>query len=155
MGIHEHMIVQLKDRTYFGMVRTFDGIYYSISIDGAKWDMSKKFKDLGDTTVSRFHLAKLKSGRLIFIFNNSLVRSNLMIFLSEDDDVTWPYKMTLDDSNHVSAPDMIETDPGVINIVYDFSRYIVRTINFVRLEENIIINKNYSNVYRTKISTFQ
>lgn len=154
-GIHEHMIVQIADGSYFGMVRTFDGIYYSRSVDGATWNMSKKFTDLGATTVARFHLSRLQSGRLIFIYNNSLNRSNLTICLSDDDGLTWPHKMILDGSNHVSYPDMIESDRGVLNIVYDFGRNTAGTIHFVQLEEESIINKSYQGVFRTKISNLR
>ncbi|MEN2413837.1 sialidase family protein [Flavobacterium mesophilum] len=155
MGIHEHMIVQLKDQSFLGMVRTFDGIYYSKSKDGAIWDMSKKFTDLGSTTVARFHLGKLKSGRLILIFNNATTRSNLVIFLSEDDGVTWPYKMTINGGNHVSYPDMIETEPGVLNIVHDFSRNLVGTIQFIEVHEDMIIKGSYGGVFRSKISSLK
>lgn len=155
MGIHEHMIVQLKDNSFLAMVRTFDGIYYSKSKDGMSWDMSKKFTDLGETTVARFHLSKLKSGRLIFIYNNSLTRSNLTICLSDDDGVTWPYKMILDGSNHVSYPDMIESDDGILNIVYDFGRNTAGAINFIEIEENSILNKTYKNIFRTKINSLK
>ncbi|MBF4470427.1 sialidase family protein [Flavobacterium sp. HJJ] len=155
MSIHEHMVLQLKDSTYFGMVRTLDGIYYSKSQDGNNWDMGKKFTQLGPTTPARFHLAKLKSGRLILIFNNSQARSNMMIYLSDDDGVTWPYKMVIDAGNYVSYPDMIETEKGVLNIVYDYARKPYGTIYFVSVKEDDIIKNVSTNIYRTKISTLQ
>lgn len=155
MTVHEPMIVQLKDSTYVGMVRTLDGIYYSKSKDGNTWSNGEKFTNLGATTVARFHLAKLKSGRLILIFNNSLSRSNMTICLSEDDGTTWPYKMVIDPGNGVSYPDMIETDPGTLNIIYDYTRSPVGTIHFVTLKEDEIIKNVKSNIFRTKISTLQ
>jgi hypothetical protein len=154
-GIHEHMLVQINDGSYFAMIRTFDGIHFSRSLNGRIWDMSKKFTYLGDTTVSRFHLSRLKSGRLIFIYNNSLSRSNLTICLSDDDGLTWPHKMILDASNHVSYPDLIETDPGVLNIVYDFSRTLVGKINFVQLKEESIINKIYEVSFRSVVNSLK
>lgn len=155
MTIHEPMVVQLKDSTYLAMVRTLDGIYYSKSKDGDTWNNGEKFTDLGATTVARFHLAKLKSGRLILIFNNSLTRSNMTVCLSDDDGKTWPYRMVLDPGNNVSYPDMIETDAGTLNIIYDYSRSPVGTINFVTLKEEDIIKNVKSNIFRTKISTLQ
>jgi hypothetical protein len=154
-AIHEHMIVQLKDSTYLGMIRTLDGLYYSKSKDGDVWDYGEKFTALGATTPARFHLAKLKSGRLILIFNNSLSRSNMTICLSNDDGATWPYKMVLDESSGVSYPDMIETDNGVLNIVYDYIRSPLGTIHFVSVKEDDIVNNVKSNIFRTKISTLK
>lgn len=155
--IHEHMVVQLKDSTYLGMVRTLNGIYYSKSKDGNTWENANKFTALGATTASRFYLGKLNSGRLILIFNNDTTRSNLTVCLSEDDGFTWPYKRIIavcdNDPFGASYPDMIETDPGVLNIVYDYRRSPEGTINFMTIKEEDIISNNQIEVFRTKIST--
>jgi hypothetical protein len=153
--IYEHMFVELKDSTFLGMTRALDGIYYSKSKDGKIWDVGKKFTDLGATTSARFHLAKLKSGRLIIIFNNATTRTNMTAYLSEDDGITWPYKMIIDANNDVSYPDMIETEPGVLNIVYDYARAPMGTINFVVIKEEDIIKNSKSEVFRTKISSLK
>jgi hypothetical protein len=153
--IYEHMFVELKDSTFLGMTRAIDGIYYSKSKDGKNWDMAKKFTDLGATTSSRFHLAKLKSGRLIIIFNNATTRTNMTAYLSEDDGITWPYKMVIDTSDDVSYPDMVETEPGVLNIVYDYARVPMGTISFVVIQEEDIIKNGKSEVFRTKISSLK
>jgi hypothetical protein len=153
--IYEHMFVELKDSSYLGMTRAIDGIYYSKKKDKKNWDMAKKFTDLGPTTSARFHLAKLKSGRLILIFNNATTRTSMTVCLSEDDGTTWPYKMLLDANNGVSYPDMIETDPGVLNIVYDYARAPDGTINFVTIKEQDIINNRKIEGFRTKISTLK
>jgi hypothetical protein len=163
--IHEHMIVQLRDSTYLGMVRTYDGIYYSKSKDGNIWEVAKKFTALGATTVSRFYLGKLNSGRLILIFNNATIRSNMTVCLSEDDGVTWPYKMVIDNTQAyiynsigsfgVSYPDMIETDSGLLNIVYDYIRSPEGGIIFVKIKEEDIINNNQSGFIKTKISSIK
>ncbi|QOG04907.1 sialidase family protein [Flavobacterium sp. MDT1-60] len=125
------------------------------SKDGKTWDVGKKFTDLGETNSSRFHLAKLKSGRLILIFNNASTRTNMTIFLSNDDGATWPYKMVIDTDNDVSYPDMIESDPGILNIVYDYARATAGTINFVTIKESDIIVNSKTEVFRTKISSLQ
>lgn len=153
--IYEHMFVELKDSTYLGMTRTIDGIYYSKSKDGKVWDMAQKFIDLGPTTSARFHLSKLKSGRLALIFNNSTTRTNMTICLSEDDGQTWPFRMVIDTNPDVSYPDMVETGPGVLNIVYDYARVPSGTINFISIKENDIINNNEAKIFRTKISSLK
>lgn len=152
--IYEHMFVELRDSTFLGMTRTLDGIYYSKSKTGKVWEIGQKFTDLGPTTSARFHLAKLKSGRLVLIFNNALTRTNMTVCISEDDGITWPYKMIIDTRNDVSYPDMIETEPGILNIVYDYARKPSGTINFVRLSENDIINNNIEPL-RTTISSLK
>ena len=153
--IYEHMFVELKDATYLGMTRTLDGIYYSKSKDGKIWDIAKKITDLGPNPSSRFHLAKLKSGRLILIFNNDLTRTNMTVCLSDDDGVTWPYKMVIDTNNDVSYPDMIETDPGILNIIYDYARVPAGTINFVVIKEEDIIKNRNLEFFRSKISSLR
>jgi hypothetical protein len=154
--IQEHMVVQLKDDTYLGMIRTTGGIYYSKSKDGNTWDLSAKFNVLGLTTSSRFYLGKLNSGRLILIFNNAKSRTNMTVSLSDDDGVTWPYKIMIDDTADgyygVSYPDMIETDPGVLNVVYDYIRKPNGRIYFVSIKEEDIIN-NQSSFFKTEISS--
>ncbi|PJJ11106.1 BNR repeat protein [Flavobacterium sp. 1] len=165
-GIYEHMIVQLKDNTYLGMIRTKDGIYYSKSSDGNVWEDSKRFTAVGATTYSRFYLGKLNSGRLILIFNNDYLRSKMTVCLSEDDGVTWPYKVVIDnykvlvntdtgDYHGVSYPDMIETSPGLLNIVYDRLRAPEGNIIFVKILEDDILKNNTSNIFTTKISTLK
>lgn len=152
---YEHMIVQLSDKSYLGMVRTGDGIYYSKSKDGNIWDKGKKFTVLGATTAARFFLSKLKSGRLILIFNNSTNRSNIMVCLSDDDGLTWPHKMIIDSSEDVSYPDMIETDNGLLNIVYDYKRNLNGTIWFVKIKEDDIVNNITANIIKKGICTLQ
>lgn len=155
MGIYEHMIVQLKDSTYLGMMRTENGIYYSKSKDGNIWDKATKFTDLGATTSSRFYLGKLNSGRLIFVFNNSKNRSNMTVCLSEDDGITWPYKILIDDAAYITYPDVIETEPGILNIVYDSFRFTHGDIVFVKIKEEDIINKNIPIFSKSKISSIK
>jgi len=152
--IYEHMFVELKDGSYLGMTRTLDGIYYSKSKDGTVWDVAKKFTDLGPTTIARFHLAKLKSGRLILIFNNDKFRTKMTICLSDDDGKSWPHRLVIDNDENVSYPDMIETDPGLLNIIYDYKRSPNGTIKFVVVKESDIVNKK-SDFSKTIISSLQ
>lgn len=157
--IYEHMFVELRDSTYLGMTRDHGGIYYSKSKDGKTWDVAKKFTATGLNSSARFYLGKLKSGRLILIFNNARTRTNMTVCLSDDDGATWPYKMLFDERGGsyfgVSYPDMIETDGGLLNIVYDYERSPAGTINFVTIREEDIINNTKTEVFRTNISSLR
>jgi hypothetical protein len=50
---------------------------------------------------------------------------------------------------------MIETEPGVLNIVYDNARVPMGIINFVQVKEEDIIKNDKSQVFRTKISSLK
>ena len=147
----EHMIVQISDSNYLAFIRSIDGIYFSKSIDAANWTPSVKFTTLGATTNSRFHLRKLKSGRLLLIMNNSLGRTNLKLFLSDDNGLTWPYSLLIDSRSQVSYPDMVEIGNGDLYIVYDYNRYTNGEIDFVHVNENDIVNGMVSNLNKVVI----
>ena len=62
----ENMIVERKDGTLWMLVRTFDGIGESFSYDGGvTWTPGRKSHI--DGPCSRFHIRRLKSGRLLMI----------------------------------------------------------------------------------------
>lgn len=153
--IYEHMLVELDDKSFLGMVRTLDGIYFSRSKDAKVWDYAQKFTLIGNNTAARFCLRKLKSGRLLLIINNSLSRSNMKVFLSDNGGKSWPYSLTLDGGNYVSYPDMIESLDGRLNIVYDYARKPHGTIYFVNLSESDILTGNVGNIRKVIISTLK
>ena len=128
----ENMIVEKKDGSLWMLVRTFDGIGESFSTDGGyTWTPGQKSHI--DGPCSRFHISRLKSGRLLLInhyqFDQRIDledimhqgnvkkwkgRSHLSALLSEDDGQTWPYSLLLDERNEVSYPDAKEADDGFI-----------------------------------------
>jgi len=148
----EHMIVQFNASSYLAFIRTHDGIYYSTSNDAITWTKAAKFTALGASTSSRFHLKKLKSGRLLLIMNNSLTRNNLTVFLSNNNGQTWPYSLLLDSRSQVSYPDMVEMENGELYIVYDYNRFSNAEIDFVRLNERDIVNGATKYLQRTIIN---
>ena len=151
--IHEHMMVELSDSTFFAMVRTADGIYYSKSKDAIIWDEVKKFTGIGSTTSSRFFLKKLQSGRLLLIANNSTIRRNLRAFLSDDDGKTWKYSLMIDTRYWVSYPDAVEDQDGVLKVVYDFERKPTGTIYYLTFSENDILTGNEKNIKKIVVNT--
>lgn len=153
----EHMIVEKRDGTLWMLVRTFDGIGESFSSDdGYTWSQGKKSHI--DGPCSRFHIRRLKSGRLLMInhlnfeeridlndimnqgnVKNWRGRSHLTAMLSEDDGQTWPYTLLLDERNEVAYPDAKEAEDGYIYVTYDWERVKQREILMAKFTEDDII----------------
>ena len=154
----ENMIVERKDGTLWMLVRTFDGIGESFSYDGGvTWTPGRKSHI--DGPCSRFHIRRLKSGRLLMInhykFDQRIDlddimsqgnvkkwkgRSHLTAMLSEDDGETWPYTLLLDDRNEVSYPDAKEASNGYIYVTYDRERVKEREILMARFTEEDVLS---------------
>ena len=117
----EHMILERRDGSLAMYIRTSYGIGVSYSYDrGLTWTEGE------DTGIggpnSRFFIARLKSGRVLLINHHETnTRNNLTALLSEDDGVTWKYKLLLDE-RFVSYPDACEAEDGYIYITYDYER---------------------------------
>lgn len=118
----EHMILELNDGRLAMFIRTTYGIGVSYSYDGGRnWTESVN-SGLGGP-CSRFHIRRLKSGRIMLINHyNYTGRNNLTVFLSDDDGRTWSHQLLLDERGDVSYPDAKEADDGYIYIVYDRER---------------------------------
>ena len=118
----EHMILELKDGRLAMYVRTHYGIGVSYSYDrGHTWSQGKDC-GLGGPD-SRFHIKRLKSGRILLINHvNFKGRNNLTALLSEDEGATWKYQLLLDGRNEVSYPDVVEGHDGYLYITYDRER---------------------------------
>ncbi len=153
----ENMIVEKKDGSLWMLVRTFDGIGESFSYDDGKtWTPGRNSHI--DGPCSRFHIRRLKSGRLLMInhykFDQRIDlddimsqgnvkswkgRSHLTAMLSEDDGETWPYTLLLDERNEVSYPDAKEAADGYIYVTYDRERVKEREILMARFTEEDIL----------------
>lgn len=122
----EHMIIEKKDGVLANYIRKSGGIGVSYSYDRGKTWTPGVETGMGET-ASRFHIRRLKSGRLLLITHKdskykSTKRCNLTAFLSEDDGETWKYSLMLDERDWVSYPDAKEADDGYIYIIYDRER---------------------------------
>ncbi|WHH61232.1 sialidase family protein [Petroclostridium sp. X23] len=153
----EHMIVEKNDGTLWMLVRTFDGIGESFSTDGGfNWTLGRKSHI--DGPCSRFHIRRLKSGRLLMINHYNFTehidiedimaqgdvkswkgRSHLTAMLSDDDGETWKGFLLLDERNEVSYPDAKEADDGFIYVTYDWERVSQREILMARITEEDIL----------------
>ncbi len=118
----EHMLLEKRDGSLEMYVRATCGICKSRSTDGGRSWSTGTDSGLGGPN-SRFFIRRLRSGRLLLINYHAFTgRNNLTAFLSEDDGVTWPYRLLLDSRNDVSYPDAAQDTNGVIHIVYDRER---------------------------------
>lgn len=118
----EHMLLELQDCRLAMYVRTKYGIGMSYSTDkGHTWSAGTD-SGLGGPN-SRFHIRRLRSGRVLQVNHVDFTkRNNLMALLSEDDGKTWPYRLLLDGRDMVSYPDMAEGEDGYLYIIYDRER---------------------------------
>jgi len=149
----EHMIVELKDKSLWMLVRTSYGIGESFSYDkGRTWTMGRPSGIQGPG--SRFFIRRLKSGNLLLINHYEFkdkIRSHMTALLSEDDGKSWKYKLLLDEREKVSYPDAVESD-GIIYIIYDHDRYGAKEILMAMItEEDIKSGKIISQGSKLKI----
>ena len=118
----EHMVVELKDGRLWMLVRTKYGIGQAFSSDGGLTWSEGTDSGLGGPS-SRFHIRRLRSGRLLLINHvNFTKRNNLTLLLSEDDGKTWSDGLMLDARDMVSYPDATEAADGYIYITHDRER---------------------------------
>lgn len=118
----EHMVVELRDGRLWMLVRTHYGIGQVFSTDGGLTWSEGTDSGLGGPS-SRFHLCRLRSGRLLLINHvNFTKRNNLTALLSENDGKTWSAQLLLDGRSGVSYPDVKEAEDGYIYITYDRER---------------------------------
>lgn len=118
----EHMALEKLDGTVQNWMRTRDGICVASSRDnGISYEKAEK---IGFTTPdSRFHVCRLRSGRLLLIAHKDTTkRNNLTALLSDDDGATWQYSLMIDERNSVSYPDVKEGNDGYIYVTYDRER---------------------------------
>jgi hypothetical protein len=118
----EHMVLELNDGRLWMLVRTYYGIGQAFSDDGGLTWSEDSDSGLGGPS-SRFHICRLKSGRILLINHfNFHKRNNLTALLSEDEGKTWCAQLLLDERSDVSYPDVKEADDGYIYITYDRER---------------------------------
>ena len=118
----EHMILEMQDKSLMMYVRTNYGIGAARSLDGGLTWIEGFNTGYGGPN-SRFHIRRLKSGRILLINHyNYTGRNNLTAMLSEDDGQTFPYTLLLDERASVSYPDAKEAEDGFIYITYDRER---------------------------------
>ncbi|MBN2853663.1 MAG: exo-alpha-sialidase [Clostridia bacterium] len=135
----EHMIVERIDHSLWMLIRTSYGIGESFSYDGGKtWSQGQKCSI--ESPVSRFFIRRLDSGRILLINHDDFKgRNNLYALLSEDDGLTFKYRLLIDRRDHVSYPDA-DFYNGKIYIIHDRERYKEGEILLSCITEQDILN---------------
>lgn len=149
----EPMIVEKKDGRLWMLIRGRHGIGQAFSDDRGHTWFGTGFSGI-DNPCSRFHIRRLKSGRILLVNHRNFRvrnrqnidvgsgRNNLTAMLSEDDGKTWSEGLMLDAREEVSYPDVTEDQQGRIYIVYDRERYGAREILLASVtEEDILAQK--------------
>ncbi|MEW4490738.1 sialidase family protein [Thalassoglobus sp. JC818] len=136
---HEHMVVEKTDGTLWMLARTRNGIMESTSTDsGSTW--STPVLSAIKHPVARFHIRRLRSGRLLLIKHGDKIDSHsgrvqLSAWLSDDDGETWNGGLVLDERNGISYPDGFQSPDGTIFISYDRNRSTDGEILLARFTE--------------------
>lgn len=137
----EPMVVEKRDGTLWMLIRTRTGIAESFSMDGGiSWSRGRASCFAGPS--SRFFFRRLKSGRILLINhlgNQDGKRSHLTAMLSEDDGMSWPHRLLLDERMPVSYPDAVQGTDGIIRAVYDFDRYGEKEICMAKFTEADVV----------------
>jgi hypothetical protein len=141
---HEHMFIERNDGSLWMLARTAKGMMQSFSDDGGRTWSTPSFPAGINQPVSRFHIRRLASGRLLFIKHGETIdthsgRSLLSAWLSEDDGATWMGGLMLDERTGVSYPDGFQAPDGTIYITYDRNRATDGEILMARIREEDVL----------------
>ena len=122
----ENMTVEREDGSLLMYMRTLvDGtglIQESVSYNGGRTWSAARPNGLYCAN-SRFYVGRLASGNLLLVANDHPTsRTNMTVFLSEDDGKTWPYKLVLDTRPGITYPDAVQSPDGMIHVIYDRNR---------------------------------
>jgi hypothetical protein len=97
---------------------------------------------------ARFHVRRLKSGRILLVKHGETVdsndgRSKLTAWLSEDDGLTWRGGLMLDERRGVSYPDGFQASDGTLYISYDHNRKTDGEVLMARFSERDILAREF------------
>ncbi len=143
-GGSQPTVIQRDDGSLLALLRQDPRIPMATSTDGGKtWSKATptNLKNPG----SGIAMTKLKSGRIVLIFNDTdqSDRYPLSIIQSTDDGKTWEEQRTLEaDWGEFSYPSIIQTGDGMIHVGYTYRRY---TIKHVAFDEGWLVHEERPN----------
>ena len=123
--VDEHMIVERRDGSLWMLLRNTGGIAQSVSKDGGRtWSAGEIHFQERTFASKRFFIRRLPSGALLLVRNDAPEdsRSRMTAFISDDDGLTWPRALLLDERES-SYPDGTIAGDGTIRVIYDHQRY--------------------------------
>ena len=138
----EAMAYQRRDGSIRMLARAKCGeLPESISYDdGQSWQTATLSGIPNPST--RFFISRTPSGRVLLVNNHhNKERTNMTVYLSEDDGVTWKYTKCIDDRSSLSYPDVDFYD-GKIYLTYDRERTGAKEILLAVFTEEDIISEN-------------
>jgi predicted neuraminidase len=135
----EAMAYEMKDGRIRMFARsTLGELAESYSYDGGESFSEARLSGI-DSPSSRFYVSRTPSGKVLLVLNDDRTeRKNMTLCLSEDDGVSWKYKLCIDERKPVSYPD-VDFFENMIYLTYDRERTGAGEILFVALTEEDII----------------
>ena len=138
----ESMAYQRDDGTIHMLARSSVGrLAETFSTDnGETWSKARASQFLDPS--SRLYVSKTSSGKVVLVNNDHAERrTNMTVFLSDDDGVTFKYKKCIDTNEHLSYPDL-DFYNGKMYLVYDRERCHAREIRMAVFTEEDIMDPN-------------
>lgn len=137
----EAMAYQRRDGSVRMLARCDRGeLAECVSYDGGLTWTEAKLSGI-DSANTRFFVARTPSGRVLLVNNDHRTRrTNMTLYLSEDDGATWKYKKCIDSRPDLSYPD-VDFYGGRIYLTYDRERTGAKEILFLSFTEEDIMDK--------------
>lgn len=150
---HQFLCLDEEGKELMCIARFRNGTNKSFSNDyGRTWTDFEPMPEIGPSTSSKACIQRLKSGKVMLIYNNATDRSMMTVAISDDNCKTWSYKAVIDERPLTSYPAASQAEDGTIFVAYDRDRYHDMDIHFLRFAEEDIINGNTDNIYRRNLT---
>jgi predicted neuraminidase len=123
-------VVQLENGRLLAVMRdtTAKSLWVSCSDDdGRTWSTPESSGFINPASPAA--MIKLASGRLLLVFNNADGRVKMSAAMSADDGVTWTVPKVIAEGES-SYPTAIQTDDGLIHVVYSVGRAAINHVWF-------------------------
>ncbi|GMV99953.1 MAG: hypothetical protein AMXMBFR84_10920 [Candidatus Hydrogenedentota bacterium] len=143
-GGEQPTVIQRDNGELLSLMRSEPRILQSVSTDaGQSWTMPERTElKCPDSGIA---MTKLKSGRLVLVYNDTdqSDRTPLVLKQSTDGGLTWGEPKVLEaDWGEFSYPCVIEDSDGMVHVTYTYRRYSIKHVAF---DEGWLIHKERPN----------